>query len=66
MTDLSGPSNDHEMAIARVVDQFDLAGKLDAAVIDLLASVLPFTLIESDREFLVNYIRWRMDHPIVK
>ena len=54
------------MAIARVVDQFDLAGKLDAAVIDLLASVLPFTLIKSDREFLVNYIRWRMDHPIVK
>ena len=66
MPDVSGPSNDHELAIARVVDQFGLAGKLDAAVIDLLASVLPFTLAESDNDFLVRYVRWRMDHPIVK
>ena len=48
------------------MDQFAAGGKLDAAVIDLLASILPFNLSESDDRFLVNYIRWRMDYPIVK
>ena len=48
------------------MDQFALGGKLDATVIDLLASVLPFTMADSDTKFLVRYIRWRMDNPIVK
>jgi len=61
-----GPTNDHELAIARIVDQFATSGKLDAAAIDLLASVLPFTMSEGDTMFLVRYIRWRMDNPIVK
>jgi len=61
-----GPHNDHELAIASIVDQFAVAGKLEASVIDLLASVLPFTMAEGDAKFLVRYIRWRMDNPIVK
>ena len=36
-----GPTNEHELAIARIVDHFATAGKLDGSVIDLLASVLP-------------------------
>ena len=66
MPDSFGPSNDHELAIARVVDQFDVAGKLDPSVIDLLVAVLPFTLAGGDQAFLVDYVRWRMDHPIVR
>jgi len=61
-----GPTNEHELAIARIVDQFATAGKLDGSVIDLLASVLPFTMADGDTKFLVRYIRWRMEHPIVK
>jgi hypothetical protein len=66
VADPFGPSNDHELAIARVVDQFAASGKLDASVTDLLVSVLPFTLTPGDGKFLVEYVRWRMDHPIVK
>jgi len=28
--------------------------------------VLDFTMSKSDSQFLVEYIRWRMDHPSVK
>lgn len=58
--------NDHELAITRVVNQFALAGILDASAIDQLVSVLPFTLTAGDREFLMGYVSWRMDHPVVK
>ena len=61
-----GPSNDHELTIARIVDQFDVAGKLDTSIVELLVAVLPFALTAEDNDFLVNYIRWRMDRPIVK
>ena len=57
-------SNDHERAIAGVVDRFCVAGKLDASVVDLIVGVLPFSLTESDNYFLVGYVCWRMDHPI--
>jgi len=43
-----------------------MAGKLDPSAIDLLASVLPFTMSDGDTKFLVRYIRWRMDNPVVK
>jgi hypothetical protein len=28
--------------------------------------LLDFPLNKSDGEFLLGYVRWRMDHPIVK
>lgn len=59
-----GPTNDHELAIARIVDKLDMDGKLSPSAIENVISVLDFTLSRSDSEFLVRYIRWRMDNPI--
>ena len=61
-----GPCNDHELAIARMVDQFAVAGKLDASVVELLAEIMPVRLTAEDREFLVKYVVWRLDNPIVR
>ena len=61
-----GPSNDHELAIARIVDTFDIEGKLSTRAIEDVIAVLNFALSRSDSEFLVKYIRWRMDNPIWK
>ena len=61
-----GPSNDHEVAIARIVERIDTEGKLSPTTIEDVIAVLGFTMSKADSEFLVNYIRWRMDHPIVK
>jgi hypothetical protein len=61
-----GPSNDHELAIARIVDKLDIDGKLSPSAIEDVITVLDFTMSKADSEFLVNYIRWRMDNPIRK
>lgn len=61
-----GPSNDHELTIARMVDKFAIAGKLDPSAVELLGEILPLALAEADRDFLVKYVLWRMDHPIAK
>jgi len=61
-----GPTNDHELAIARLVDQLNIVGELHATAIEDVISVLDFALTKSDSEFLVKYIRWRMDNPIWK
>jgi hypothetical protein len=64
--DFLGPSNDHEQAIAKIVDKIDAEGKVYPTAIEDVIAVLDFTLSKSDSEFLVDYIRWRMDHPIVQ
>ena len=57
-----GPNNEHEMAIATVVDSIDDPSPTSIAdVISLSTSRCPIR-----QRVLVNYIRWRMDHPIVK
>jgi len=61
-----GPSNDHELAIARIVDRIDTDGRLNLASIQEVVDAVDFMMDGSDTEFLVNYVRWRMDHPIVK
>jgi hypothetical protein len=61
-----GPSNDHEAAVARIVDRIDTEGRLELASIQEVVSSVEFMMDGSDTEFLVNYVRWRMDHPIVK
>jgi len=60
-----GPSSDHELEIARIVDQIDLDGRLDASVLDEIIATLKFIPSPAENDFLVDYIRWRMDHPIV-
>jgi hypothetical protein len=60
------PSNDHELAIARIVDRISIEGRLYPTAIEDVIAVLDFTMSRSDSEFLVSYIRWRMDNPIAK
>ena len=59
-----GPTNDHERAIAKIVDMFSLDGKLSPTAIDGVIAVLDFTMNRSDSEFLLSYIHWRADHPV--
>jgi hypothetical protein len=60
------PSNDRELAIARVVDRIALAGKIHTSVIVNVITALDFTMSKSECKFLVNYVNWRMDNPIAK
>ena len=61
-----GPTNDHELAIARIVDKLDIDGKLSPTAIEDVITVLDLTMSKTDGEFLVDYIRWRMDNPTWK
>jgi len=61
-----GPSNHHEVAIARIVERLDTQGSSVLTSIEDVITVLDFTMSKSDSQFLVEYIRWRMDHPSVK
>ena len=61
-----GPTNNHELEIARIVDRIDIENRLDPGVVDEIIATLAFALSEADNDFLVRYVRWRMDHPIVK
>jgi hypothetical protein len=63
---LVGPSNDHELEIAREVDRLSQRGVLFADVVPELLTLLDFRISSTDYEFLKLYIRWRIDHPIVK
>jgi len=60
------PSNDHEVEIARVVDSFDFRKRSYSFAIEDVIAVLDFPLTATDGEFLMNYVRWRMDHPIAR
>ena len=55
--------NDHEVAIARVVDRMALEGRLRPTAIPEVVALLDFMMTRSDSEFLVTYIRWRMENP---
>ena len=60
------PLNEHELAIARTVDRITVEGSLYRTPIPKVAAALDFSMYESDSEFLVNYVRWRMGNPIAK
>jgi hypothetical protein len=60
------PSNQHEQKIARIVDGFDFRNRSYSFAIEDVIAVLDFTPNKADGEFLMEYVRWRMDHPIVK
>jgi hypothetical protein len=51
------PTNDHERAIAKAVDEKFLSLVRDIAV------SLDFAMSKSDSQFLVRYVQWRLDHP---
>jgi hypothetical protein len=59
-------SNEHELTIARIVDKLSIDGKLYPTAIEDVITVLDFSMSKSDSEFLVKYMRWRMDNPIQK
>jgi hypothetical protein len=40
--------------------------KLSLAAVDQIRDTVRFIMSDAESEFLVSYIRWRMDHPIVK
>jgi hypothetical protein len=61
-----GPTNDHELAIAIAVGNLAKEGKLRATAIEDVIAVLHFTMSKADSEFLVKFIRWRMDNPIAR
>jgi len=61
-----GPTNEHELVVARIVDKLSIDGRLYPTAIEDVIAILDFTLSRSDSEFLVCYIRWRMDNPIAK
>ena len=63
---LVGPSNDHELEIARIVDQIDAKGRLSLSAGAQVMAALDFAMSMADCEFLVRYIRWRINNPIVK
>jgi hypothetical protein len=58
------PSNDHELAIKAAVDSIAAGGRLSLiSSIPEVAASLQFMMSRSDSEFLVHYVRWRMDKP---
>ena len=61
-----GPSNDHELAIKIAIDAISGDGGFSLSSIPEVAASLHFMLSRSDSEFLVKYIRWRIDNPIAK
>jgi hypothetical protein len=60
------PSNDHELAIARIVDKLDIDGSLSTRAIEDVIRALDFAMSKADGGFLVSYIRWRMENPTWK
>ena len=61
-----GPGNDHELAIVRIVDRIALERNLQLSAVQEIITLLDFVMTNSDCEFLVRYVRWRMENPIYK
>ena len=60
------PHNEHEIAIARIVGRLAVESKLYPTAIEDVIKVLDFAMSRHDSEFLVKYLRWRMDNPIAR
>lgn len=60
------PTNDHERAIAKAVDdklREDSSNQLHLILRDVAVS-LNFAMSASDTQFLVRYVQWRGSHPV--
>lgn len=60
------PQNDHELAIAGIVDGFSTDGRLYDTTFDEIIAAVNFVMSRSDSEFLVSYIWWRMGNPLTR
>ena len=60
------PADEHELTIARIVDRLAGEGRLDPSVIDQIIAQIDFVMTQSQGQFLIDYIRWRMEYPIPK
>jgi len=63
---LVGPSNDHELEIAREVDKMSVRDYLGPDVVPEILAFLDFKISSTDYEFLKRYMEWRMENPIVR
>ena len=61
-----GPTNDHELQIAREVDKHSLRDDLSLDVIPEILAFLDFRLSNTDAAFLDQYVQWRIENPAVK
>jgi hypothetical protein len=61
-----GPSNSHELAIARIVDQFCIEDRLDEASAADVIAALRFSPSDADTKFVMRYVQWRIENPIWK
>ena len=59
------PTNHHEQTIAGIVDRVSAESRLrlSAIEIDKIIAKVDFAMSRSECEFLVSYMRWRIDHP---
>ena len=60
------PTNDHERAIARIVDQIAVEGDLSVSDATEIMDAMEFEMSTEDCKFLVRYIQWRVARPIIK
>ncbi len=62
------PSTDHERAIAEAVDEKfrESAGDRQPTIRDYLdiSASIDFVMSAEESQFLVDYLRWRLTHPI--
>ena len=61
-----GPSNDHEIAIAREVDKVSVRQELDSRAVAEILAFLDFKISSTDSDFLERYVQWRIANPITK
>ena len=61
-----GQSSDHELRIARIVDQIAVEGTLSVSDGSRVMDALNFVMSKDDCKFRVRYIHWRRDNPIAK
>ena len=61
-----GPSNDHELEIAREVDKHSERDDLGVDAVPEILAFLDFKVTSTDYEFLKRYMEWRIANPIVK
>jgi hypothetical protein len=59
-----GPSNDRELAITIAVDKISVAGRLSSSSIPEVGLSMHFALTKPDCDYLVKYVRWRMDNRL--
>jgi hypothetical protein len=61
-----GPSNDHELEIAREVDKHSARNDLGLDVVPELLAFLDLKVSSTDYESLKRYMKWRIDDRIAQ